>query len=172
MTSTTEDKQLAAVLAIDKSSIDNNIPKGEKRQTRSALKRAASSENLEANPKKQAKTNKAKKVKKSAKDTKNGNDDKDVKNVKDDKAKKDQKPREPPILYLAPGPDDEAKEVEVGQPPVWAEQRQALCDATPYFKSHQGGLYTKDCAAIGVLIDKSGFTIRDVIGSDVVVTTM
>ncbi|KAJ4386629.1 hypothetical protein N0V93_009527 [Gnomoniopsis smithogilvyi] len=40
--------------------------------------------------------------------------------------------------------------------PVWASTRQSLCDAVPYFKSHQGGVYTKDCFPHGILFARNG----------------
>lgn len=42
------------------------------------------------------------------------------------------------------------------QQPVWASTRQSLCDALPYFKAHQGGVYTKDCFPKGILFARNG----------------
>ncbi|KAJ4419637.1 hypothetical protein N0V82_004832 [Gnomoniopsis sp. IMI 355080] len=46
--------------------------------------------------------------------------------------------------------------VAPSQSPVWASTRQSLCDALPYFKSHQGGVYTKDRVPQGILFAKNG----------------
>lgn len=35
---------------------------------------------------------------------------------------------------------------------VWAENRQSLCDALPYYKAHQSGAHTKNHIPIGVLL--------------------
>ncbi|KAH6697235.1 hypothetical protein F5X68DRAFT_226622 [Plectosphaerella plurivora] len=58
-----------------------------------------------------------------------------------------------------------------GEPPVWAEKRQALCDALPYFKSHQGSLYTSKLVAKGILIDGE-LSIRDILTQDVIITAL
>ncbi|CAN8100564.1 unnamed protein product [Discula destructiva] len=38
---------------------------------------------------------------------------------------------------------------------VWATNRQSLCDALPHFKSHHGGIYTKDKQPLGVLFGRN-----------------
>lgn len=50
----------------------------------------------------------------------------------------------------------ENRDVAPAQSVVWASNRQALCDALPYFKSHQGGVYTKDCFPQGILFARNG----------------
>ncbi|KAJ9155445.1 hypothetical protein NKR23_g2011 [Pleurostoma richardsiae] len=74
------------------------------------------------------------------------------------------------------GPDDStepsnAPKLIEGVDLVWADKRQALCDSLDYFKAHQGGLYRRDNIARGMLIS-SGIEIRDVLGKQVVITTM
>ena len=41
-----------------------------------------------------------------------------------------------------------------GQPLVWAEQRQALCETLPYYRAFQSGAYTNDGLGYGFLLDK------------------
>lgn len=55
-----------------------------------------------------------------------------------------------------------------GEPPVWSDKRQALCDALPYFKSHQGSLYSSRLVAKGILVDSEA-SIRDTMTSDVII---
>ncbi|TQN75222.1 Alpha-ketoglutarate-dependent dioxygenase alkB-like protein 3 [Colletotrichum shisoi] len=59
----------------------------------------------------------------------------------------------------------------LGSPPVWAENRQALCDALPYFKAHEGSMYTKDKVIKGMLLN-AFTTVRDFLGSEVIVTAL
>ncbi|OTA54665.1 hypothetical protein K449DRAFT_439271 [Hypoxylon sp. EC38] len=47
----------------------------------------------------------------------------------------------------------ESKPEPSAEPPVWAEVKAALADAVPYFRKHQGSLYTKDRIAQGMLVD-------------------
>ena len=58
-----------------------------------------------------------------------------------------------------------------GQPPVWSERRAALNDAVPYFKAHQGSLYTNDIIPKGMLIDAQ-VGGHDYFGSQVIITSM
>ncbi|KAK8861420.1 hypothetical protein IAR55_002239 [Kwoniella newhampshirensis] len=39
------------------------------------------------------------------------------------------------------------------RPPVWAESRQELCEALPYYRSFQSGLYMHDRVAFGYLLE-------------------
>lgn len=55
--------------------------------------------------------------------------------------------------------------VAPAQPLVWATNRQSLCDALPYFKSHQGGVYTKNRLPQGILIARNG-EVRDTVLMD------
>ena len=41
-----------------------------------------------------------------------------------------------------------------GQPLVWAEERQALCETLPYYRAYQSGAYTTEGLALGFLLDK------------------
>lgn len=66
-----------------------------------------------------------------------------------------------------------AKKVKTADGPLaFAKNRQALCDALPYFKSHQGGLYTIESKPHGLLVSGAGFEIRDQLGHDIVITSM
>lgn len=50
----------------------------------------------------------------------------------------------------------ESKPEPCGQPRVWAESRQALCETLPYFKKPQGGCYSNDGHVYGFLFDGVG----------------
>jgi hypothetical protein len=57
------------------------------------------------------------------------------------------------------------KETCIGQPEVWAENRQSLCSTLPGYNAYQSGAYTKDGIMLGNLLD--GFPgQRDLIDSD------
>ncbi|KAI1392335.1 uncharacterized protein F4822DRAFT_441355 [Hypoxylon trugodes] len=58
-----------------------------------------------------------------------------------------------------------------GPPPVWSEKRAALNDALPYFKAHQGGMYSTKKVAKGILID-SEVGVRDSFSSQVIITSI
>jgi hypothetical protein len=78
---------------------------------------------------------------------------------------------EPSSKRPRPEQSEIRKPLAYGEPPVWADKRQALCEATPYFKSYQGGMYTNDCVMLGCLID--GFPgPRDLVDSDIVIVTL
>lgn len=58
-----------------------------------------------------------------------------------------------------------------GNPQVWSDSRAALCNALDYFRCHQGGTYSKNNVAVGLLIDaKVGD--NDLFSSQVVITAM
>ncbi|KAI5817650.1 hypothetical protein BZA77DRAFT_366057 [Pyronema omphalodes] len=57
----------------------------------------------------------------------------------------------------------------IGSPSIWAEMRQELCDAFPFFRSHQSGLYYHNNVARGVLLD-SVASDRDFCGDRVIIT--
>ena len=59
----------------------------------------------------------------------------------------------------------------VEEPRIWAKRRQGLCDALPYFKAHQGSLYTIDCLPLGLLIAKEARS-RDNFDGQVIITTV
>lgn len=42
------------------------------------------------------------------------------------------------------------------EPAIWAETRQAICETLWWFRSYQGGIYHKDGACYGALIDADG----------------
>ncbi|TDZ60602.1 hypothetical protein CTRI78_v004833 [Colletotrichum trifolii] len=56
-------------------------------------------------------------------------------------------------------------------PEIWAENRQSLCDALPWYKSHEASLYTIDKVAKGILINKQ-VSVRDYLSDEVIVTTL
>ncbi len=62
------------------------------------------------------------------------------------KAKVQTAVKDQPLVDLRPLP--------YGQPLVWAEQRQALCETLPYYRAFQSGAYTVDGLGYGFLLDK------------------
>ena len=56
-----------------------------------------------------------------------------------------------------------------GEPLVWTDTRQELCEGVPYFRSYQGGIYFRHEVAFGYLLDAFGAE-RDFIGSHVVIS--
>ena len=69
-------------------------------------------------------------------------------------------------LEEAPSPPKPAAR---GEPLVWADTRQELCEGVPYFRSYQGGIYFRYEVAFGYLLDAFGAE-RDFIGSNVVIS--
>lgn len=57
------------------------------------------------------------------------------------------------------------------RPSIWADNRQALCDALPYYKAHESSLYSAKKIAKGVLVGKQA-TIRDLLSPEVIITTV
>jgi len=57
----------------------------------------------------------------------------------------------------------------VGEPPVWARNRQQLCETLPYYRAYQSGAYHADKVVKGLMLDSFG-TIRDVISEQVVIS--
>lgn len=64
-----------------------------------------------------------------------------------------------------------APEAPLAEPKIWAKRRQGLCDALPYFKSHQGSLYTTNRVPHGLLIAKEA-RARDHFDGQVIITTV
>ncbi|ODM15422.1 hypothetical protein SI65_09025 [Aspergillus cristatus] len=56
-----------------------------------------------------------------------------------------------------------------GEPPAWAETRPELCDALPWFRSVQGGVYHNGGFCWGFLVD-ADCGIRSYIGDEVIIT--
>lgn len=56
-------------------------------------------------------------------------------------------------------------------PKIWAKRRQGLCDALPYFKAHQGSLYTVNNVPLGFFIAKEARS-RDHFDGQVIITTV
>ncbi|KAK8230812.1 hypothetical protein HDK90DRAFT_332907 [Phyllosticta capitalensis] len=57
----------------------------------------------------------------------------------------------------------------VGQPDVWADGRQALCETLPYFNAYQGAGYTSGGFAYAFMVD-SHSSPRDYLDADVLIT--
>lgn len=56
-----------------------------------------------------------------------------------------------------------------GEPPVWAEKRQQLCEALPYYRAYMSGGYLHDGLVRAFLIDKE-VRDRDVFDEEIVIT--
>ncbi|GLA64946.1 hypothetical protein AtubIFM54640_006680 [Aspergillus tubingensis] len=67
-----------------------------------------------------------------------------------------------------PPPEHQGQETE-GHPPAWAENRPELCDALPWFRSVQGGVYHNGNICWGFLID-ADCGIRSYLDDEVVIT--
>jgi hypothetical protein len=57
-----------------------------------------------------------------------------------------------------------------GQPGIWADKRQQLCETLPYYKAYQGSAYTKNHTVFGILIDKE-VEDRDKFDEEVIITS-
>ncbi|WVF67083.1 hypothetical protein IAT40_001828 [Kwoniella sp. CBS 6097] len=60
------------------------------------------------------------------------------------------------LAGLPKPPPKRSKEVQLkptASPPVWAESRQELCEALPYYRSFQSGLYMHSRVAFGYLLE-------------------
>ena len=64
-------------------------------------------------------------------------------------------PMKPKVLNFTEieAPEDHRPQPH-GQPLVWAEQRQALCETLPYYRAYQSGAYTTEGLGYGFLLDK------------------
>ncbi|OJD32311.1 oxoglutarate iron-dependent oxygenase [Diplodia corticola] len=71
------------------------------------------------------------------------------------------------LMHLSGCPID-AKPPPVGQPEVWADGRQALCESLPYFRGYQSAGYCADGLAYSFMFDKEG-SCRDYMDSEVVI---
>ncbi|KAL1614070.1 hypothetical protein SLS54_010066 [Diplodia seriata] len=71
------------------------------------------------------------------------------------------------LMEISGCPIDE-KPPPVGQPEVWADGRQALCESLPYFRAYQGAGYCTGGFAFSFMFDKQGCS-RDYMDSDVVI---
>lgn len=63
------------------------------------------------------------------------------------------------------------KPAPYGTPPVWADLRQQLCQALPYYRAYQSGAYSSNGVVVGHLIDGS-IDLRDSVSDEVVITSM
>ncbi|KAJ5138753.1 Oxoglutarate/iron-dependent dioxygenase [Penicillium bovifimosum] len=64
---------------------------------------------------------------------------------------------------------DQVLEQVHGEPPAWAENRQQLCDAIPWFHCTQGAMYHSEGFCWGFLIDADGGT-RTYIDDEIIIT--
>ncbi|KAL1633572.1 hypothetical protein SLS58_011024 [Diplodia intermedia] len=71
------------------------------------------------------------------------------------------------LMEISGCPLDE-KPPPVGQPEVWADARQALCESLPYFRAYQGAGYCTGGFAFSFMFDKQGCS-RDYMDSEVVI---
>jgi hypothetical protein len=55
-----------------------------------------------------------------------------------------------------------------GQPLVWSDKRQGLCEALPYYRAYQSGAYTHAGKVLGFLCDGE-VGDRDVFGEQIVI---
>jgi hypothetical protein len=58
-----------------------------------------------------------------------------------------------------------------GQPEIWANKRQQLCETLPYYRAYQTGIYMSDGIAYGHLIDKE-VDARDKFDEQIVITSV
>ncbi|KAF2999511.1 hypothetical protein E8E14_001335 [Neopestalotiopsis sp. 37M] len=68
-------------------------------------------------------------------------------------------------------PSTDGSEETAPSPVVWAKTRSGLCDALPYFRSHEGGNYHIDHVTRGLLLDSDG-SPRDYMDGTVIITTV
>jgi hypothetical protein len=57
----------------------------------------------------------------------------------------------------------------IGEPPVWASSRQALCETLHYYRAYQGGCYSIEKLVRAFMFDKAALD-RDYMDSDVIVS--
>jgi hypothetical protein len=58
-----------------------------------------------------------------------------------------------------------------GEPPVWANKRQSLCEALPYYKAYMSGAYQQAGTARGFLVDKE-VGPRDKFQEEILITSV
>jgi hypothetical protein len=58
-----------------------------------------------------------------------------------------------------------------GKPPVWADKRQSLCEALPYYKAYMSGAYQQAGVARGFLVDKE-VGLRDKFEEEILITSV
>jgi hypothetical protein len=63
----------------------------------------------------------------------------------------------------------DGKPLPVGEPPVWAEKRQALCEALPYYRAYMSGAYVQDGVARSLMVDKE-VGPRDKFTEEIIIT--
>lgn len=57
----------------------------------------------------------------------------------------------------------------MGQPPVWADKRQQLCETLPYYMAYQSGVYQNMGIPHGMLIDAES-RLNDVFDPEIIIT--
>ena len=67
--------------------------------------------------------------------------------------------------------NQDGKAEPYGEPSVWAEKRQQLCETLPYYLAYQSSTYVKDGIVLAILIDKE-IDIRDKFLDEVIITNM
>jgi hypothetical protein len=58
-----------------------------------------------------------------------------------------------------------------GQPIVWANKRQQLCETVPYYNAYQGSAYTNQGIVYAVLVDKE-VSVRDKFEEEIIITSL
>ncbi|KAH7390120.1 hypothetical protein BKA64DRAFT_747262 [Cadophora sp. MPI-SDFR-AT-0126] len=67
--------------------------------------------------------------------------------------------------------DPQGKPDSFGQPKVWAEKRQPLCETLHHYRAHEAGVYQNDRIAYGLYID-AGVSPKDFFNDDIIITTL
>lgn len=58
-----------------------------------------------------------------------------------------------------------------GQPHIWSDNRQQICEVLPWYRAHEASAYTNDKRAYGVLID-TGNSPRAYFSERVIICTL
>ncbi|PVH86365.1 hypothetical protein DL98DRAFT_650378 [Cadophora sp. DSE1049] len=67
--------------------------------------------------------------------------------------------------------DPQGKPNSFGEPEVWAEQRQQLCETLHHYRAHEAGVYQNNRIAYGLYID-AGVSPKDFFDNDLIITTL
>jgi hypothetical protein len=80
--------------------------------------------------------------------------------------------RKPPTKYLKYHQSAQNDKPDpYGEPPVWADKRQSLCEALPYYKAYMSGAYQQAGVARGFLVDKE-VGPRDKFEEEILITSV
>jgi hypothetical protein len=74
--------------------------------------------------------------------------------------------KKPKAVYY--GNKQQGKPMPHGQPPVWSDKRQGLCEALPYYRAYQSGAYTHGGRVLGFMCDGE-VGDRDVFGDQIMI---